>query len=146
MENPVIIQFDDDDNYFTVLELIGYNMGFTTAARAQNIEATRKIIAQIEKKEIKPDIAIISNYLGYNFEDGGKLAKKLREIVPDIKIVAYVTDPETTWGDQLALKSGRDQQSNLVHILEAMTGRTFVASNLPEGSEPKNENVVNADE
>ncbi len=132
MENPVILQFDDDDNYFTVVELIGYNMDFKIAARGQSIESTRKIISQIETKQLKPDIAIISNYLGNNFEDGGKLAKKLREIAPGIKIVAYVADPEINWGDYLAIKGSREQEKTLIAILEKITGKTFVISNVKE--------------
>ena len=134
MENPVIIQFDDDDNYFTVVEIMGYNMDFKVAACAQSIDATRKVISKIESKQLQPDIAIISNYLGYNFDDGSKLAKKLREIAPKIKIIAYVTDPETTWGDYVALKGAREQEKTLVAILEKITGKVFVTSNIKEGS------------
>ena len=133
MENPVILQFDDDDNYFTVVDLIGYNMDFKVTAHAQTIDATRKIIAQIESKQIKPDIAIISNFLGNNFDDGGKLAKKLREIAPKIKIIAYVTDLEIDWGDFIAQKGSREQEKTLIAILEKLTGKTFVISNIKEG-------------
>jgi hypothetical protein len=136
MENPVILQFDDDDNYFTVLEIIGYNMGFTVAACGQDIDSTRKIIAKIENKQLKPDIAIVSNYLGYNFEDGSKLVKKLREIAPNIKIIAYVTDAEVEWGDYIALKGSREQEKTLIAILEKLTGKTFVISNIKE-TEPE---------
>lgn len=131
-EDPCIIQFDDDDNYFTVTEIIFFNMGLAVAARGQDIAGTRKIISRIESKELKPDIAIISSYLGNNFEDGGKLAKKLREVVPGIKIIAYVTDPETNWGDYLAIKSGNDQTNSLIKIIEEVTGKKFNTSNIKD--------------
>lgn len=131
MENPIILQFDEDDSYLTVADIICFNLGLTIKATAQSIDATRQLIAQIEKKQLKPDIAIISDYLGYDFEDGVKLAKKLREIAPDIKIIAYVTDPETAWGDFLALK-GNEQENTLTKILAKLTGKTFIASNIKE--------------
>lgn len=131
-QNPCILQFDDDDNYFTVTEIIFFNMGLTMEARGQNITETRKIISDIEAKKMKPDIAIIANYLGNDFEDGRKLAKKLKEIAPAVKIIAYVTDSETDWGDYLAIKSGNDQNNSLIKILEELTGKHFETSNIKD--------------
>ena len=130
MDNPVIIQFDEDDSYFMVMDLICYNMGLKISAFASNIEETRKIIKKIESKEIVPQIAVLANYLGNDFFDGEKLTKKLKELVPDIKIIAFVTDPETTWGDYLAIKSGQDQSKSLVSVLETITNKKLIASNI----------------
>lgn len=130
--NPCILQFDDDDNYFTITEVIFFDMGLEMAARGQNIAETRKIIADIEAKKLKPDIAIVTDYLGNDFEDGRKLAKKLKEIAPEVKIIAYVVDPETDWGDYLAIKSGNDQNKSLIKVLEELTGKKFVTSNLKD--------------
>jgi len=130
-ENPIIIQFDEDDSYFMVLDLICYNMGIKVNAFASNIEETRKIIKDIETKKLQPQIAVIANYLGNDFFDGEKLSKKLKELVPDIKIIAFVTDKETTWGDYQAIKSGLDQSKSLLSILEGLTGKKFIDSNLP---------------
>ena len=111
-DNPCIIQFDDDDNYFAVTEIIFFNMGLTMTRRAQNINETRDIISEIETKKIKPDIAIVANYLGNNFEDGRKLTKKLKEICPNIMVIAYVVDKETDWGDYIVIKSSTDVKSS----------------------------------
>lgn len=131
-----ILQFDDDDNYFAVTEIIFFNMGLEMTARAQTIAETREIIAQIEAKKIKPDIAIVSNYLGNNFEDGRKLTKKLKEISPETKIIAYVVDSETDWGDHLAIKSSTDANKSLISILSELTGKQFISSNIKEADLP----------
>jgi hypothetical protein len=130
-QEPVILQFDDDENYFTVVDLICYNMGLSIKAHASNINDTRAIISRIEQKQLKPDIAIVSDYLGNNFEDGSKLAKKLKEIAPEIKVIAYVIDPEIAWGDFQALKASKDVSKNIIGKLQQLTGHTFKDSNLP---------------
>ena len=127
---PVIIQFDEDDSYYMVLEMICYNMELKVSAFANNIENTRKVIKDIESKKIQPTIAVIANYLGNDFFDGEKLCKKLKELVPDIKVIAFVTDKETTWGDYQAIKSGLDQSKSLLSILETLTGKKFVTTNV----------------
>jgi len=132
MQNPVIIQFDEDDSYFMVVEMICFNLGLELGPKAQSIDETRKIIRDIEDKKFIPNIAIIANYLGYDFSDGEKLAVKLKEIAPEIKIIAYSTDKETTWGDYLAVKSGLDQSKSLVQILCELTGKEFKTSNIKE--------------
>ena len=131
----MIIQFDDDENYFTVVDLICYDMGLSVKAHASNIADTRQIIARIEQKQILPDIAIVSDYLGNNFEDGSKLAKKLKEIAPGLKVIAYVIDPEIDWGDYRALKSSKDESKNLIGLLERLTGKKFKDSNIPDPEE-----------
>ena len=130
MNDPIILQFDDDDSYFTVAEIICFNMGLKITATARDIASTRNLIASIEAKKLNPNIAIISDYLGNNYDDGRKLAKKLREIAPELKIIAYVTDPDTDWGDFLAIKSGKDANTTLLRLLEELTGKKFVASNI----------------
>ena len=132
MQNPVILQFDEDDSYLMVVDIICFNLGLTLGPKATSIEESRKIVRDIENKVIKPDIAIIANYLGYDFTDGEKLAVKLREIAPGIKIIAYSTDAETSWGDYLAIKSGLDQSKSLVQILCEITGKEFKGSNIKE--------------
>lgn len=131
-ENLCILQFDDDDNYFAVTEIIFFNMGLEMTARAQTIAETRDLISKIEAKKLKPDIAIVANYLGNNFEDGRKLSKKLKEIVPEVKIIAYVVDSETEWGDYIAIKSGTDAKNSLITILSELTGKQFTSSNIKD--------------
>jgi len=132
MQNPVIIQFDEDDSYFMVVEMICFNMGLEMGPKASSIDESRKLVREIENKKLLPDIAIIASYLGYDFTDGEKLAIKLKEIAPNIKIIAYSTDPETSWGDYLAVKSGLDQSKSLVSILSELTGKTFKTSNIKD--------------
>ena len=127
---PVILQFDDDENFFTVTDLICFNMGLKLASTAKNIEQARGMIKQIESKQLNADIAIIANYLGNSFEDGSLLAKKLKLICPSIKIIAYVTDPETNWGDMVALKGSKNATQTLTMALSELTGKSFKLSNI----------------
>jgi len=126
---PVILVFDDDENYSTVLEMITYNMELEIAQYARTIKESRAVITNIENKKIKPDIAIVSPLLGNNFEDGSKLAKKLREILPNIKIIAYTVDKEIDWGDYLAIKGTQDLSQSIISVLEELTGKKFKDNN-----------------
>lgn len=132
MKDPVIIIFDEDDSYFMVVEMICFNLGLTLGERASNIDDARKIVRKIENKELKPDIAIIADYLGFAFDDGDKLAAKIKSISPETKIIAYSTDKETAWGHYLAVKSGLDQSKSLVTILCELTGKVFKTSNIKD--------------
>ena len=107
-------------------------MDLKLSASAKNIEQARGIIKKIETKELKPDIAIIANYLGNSFEDGSLLAKKLKLICPSIKIIAYVTDPETSWGDMVAIKGSKNATQTLTMALSELTGKSFKLSNIEE--------------
>jgi len=127
---PVIIQIDDDENYLTVGEIICFNMGLTIRVTARNVNEAKAIISQIEQKKLKPDIAIISSFIEVDIDDGMKLAKKLRELVPSIKIIAYTTDKDTTWGDALAEKTTRDSSKSLIAALEKFTNKPFNFNNI----------------
>jgi len=126
---PIILVFDDDENYSTVLEMVTYNMELEITEYARDIKESRNLIKKIESKSLKPDIAIISPLLGNNFEDGSKLAKKLREISPDIKIIAYTVDKEIEWGDYLAIKGTQDLSQSIISVLEEITKKKFKDTN-----------------
>jgi len=126
---PVIIQVDEDENYHTVADLICYNMGLSISAKGRSISEAKDIIASIEAKRLIPDIAIISSMLEFNLEDGMKLAKKLRELVPGIKIIAYTSDDEAKWGDILVKKTSKDNDETLIIALEKLTHQEFNFSN-----------------
>ena len=130
-KNPVIIQIDDDENYLTIGDLLCYNMGLSISARARTINEAKEILARIAAGRLKPDIAIICNMIEVDLNDGKKLAAKLREMVPGIKIIAYSLDKEDDWGDRLAVKTTKDSKESLISALEDLTGHSFKFSNLP---------------
>lgn len=130
--NPIILQFDEDDSFFTVSEIICFNMGLSIYKTANNIDKARQIVREIESKNIKPDIAIISEYLGNSFQDGELLAKKLKSILPEIKIIAYVTDKDINWGDLIAIKGSKTPSDTLTMALSELTGKTFTSSNIKD--------------
>lgn len=131
-ENPVIVQFDEDENYNTVLELICFGMGLKISAFGKTIAETRSILDRIQRKEIKPDIAIITSMLEVDLNDGRKLEKKLKELVPSIKTIAYSVDPEVDWGDFKAVKSAKDNTGSIIAVLEQLTGKKYKYNNLEE--------------
>ena len=130
-KDPVIIQIDDDENYLTIGELLCFNMGLSISAKAQTINEAKEILARISAKRLTPDIAIISSMIEIDMNDGKKLATKLRELVPGIKIIAYSMDKEDDWGDRIAVKTTKDSKDSLIAALEDLTGHTFKFSNLP---------------
>ena len=130
-KNPVIIQIDEDENYLTIGELLCYNMGLSISATATTINGAKEILARIQAGRLKPDIAIISSMIEVDMNDGKKLATKLRELVPGIKIIAYSLDKEDDWGDRIAIKTTKDSKESLISALEDLTGHSFKFSNLP---------------
>ncbi|KXK10128.1 MAG: hypothetical protein QY330_01125 [Candidatus Dojkabacteria bacterium] len=130
-KNPVIIQFDGEENYHTVVDLICYNMQLEIRRHISNVNQARTLFADIESGKLKPDIAIISSFLEKKHTDGSAVAKKLREVSPDTKIIAYTVIEDEDWHDELAVKSGRNPEKNLIEVLTRLTGKDFNFSNAP---------------
>ena len=65
-----------------------------------------------------------------SFNEGEKLAKKLREVVPGIKIIAYTEIDDEKFGDELAIKSGTNTEVTLISALNKLTKKNFKASNV----------------
>lgn len=127
-----IIQFDEDENYFTVAELICFNMGLEIAATAKTVAQSKKLFEEIQKGNLKPDIAIVNSFLERDHRDGSFVAKKLRELVPDIKIIGFTIIPDEDWADMLAIKSNKDNEKTLIKALAELTGKEFHFENSHE--------------
>jgi len=135
MENhTVIVQFDYDENYATVVDLICFNLGVDSGKYFRTIKDAHTYLTMIDKSKEFPDIAIITNYLGRSSIDGEEVAKKLKIISPDTTVIAYTEDDEADWGDHLALKSGDGEDKSLITLLEKLTKTTFNYDNSKEGS------------
>ena len=48
---PVIIQFDADENYHTVVEVVAYNMDLKITDHATNIKQSRKVLEKVQQKK-----------------------------------------------------------------------------------------------
>ncbi|MFQ5493637.1 MAG: hypothetical protein ACE5DX_05780 [Candidatus Dojkabacteria bacterium] len=129
MKKPVIIQFEADDNYVTVVDLIAFNMGLEINAVASSVKQAKALFEQIESGKLKPEIVIVSSFLQKNHLDGKQVAEKIRQLSPKAKIIAYSVIPDTDWGDYLAIKSGKDTNKTLVQILVDLTGNDFNMDN-----------------
>ncbi len=129
MKDPVIVQFDHDENYATVFDLICFNLGVDSGKYFKNIKEAKSYLDILQKEKDYPDIAVIASYLGRDINDGELLAKKIREISPKTKIIAYTEDDEAKWGDYIAMKSGDDKDGNMVEILSKLTGKEFKFDN-----------------
>ncbi len=132
IENPQIIQFDRDDQYLTIVDLVAFNMDLQIVERASSFASADKVFEKIQKKIINPNIAIVSSYLGESTTDGEKIAAKLRELVPGIYIIAYSIIDDITWGDRLVPKSPTETTMTIVKALEEVTGKTFKGSNVTD--------------
>ncbi|MEI7579072.1 MAG: hypothetical protein WCJ58_03455 [bacterium] len=127
--NPTIFQFDSDENYHTVADLICYNMDLEILEHVMTVEHARKITNSIRNKGLQPDIIIVSKLLDNDFNDGEKLAKFFRENSAQTKIIAYTIDKEVEWADYIALKTSKDVDKSLVSVLEQITGKKCKFSN-----------------
>ena len=124
-KDPVLVQFDFDENYATVVDLICYNLGINSGKYFNNNADAEKYLMIVNKDKDFPDIALISSYLGKTHEDGQILAKKLKEISPKTVVIAYTADDEAKWGDHLAIKSSDGQEHSLIAILSKLTDKEF---------------------
>ncbi|KXK26394.1 MAG: hypothetical protein TR69_WS6001000397 [candidate division WS6 bacterium OLB20] len=131
MDKPVIIQFDGDENYHTVVDLICFNMDLEVSRHANSIKSARRIFADIEDGKLKPTIAIVASFLERDHRDGSIVAKKLREIAPDIKIIGYTVIEDEDWYDELAVKSNRNPEKTVIDVLARLTRHSFKSSNVP---------------
>lgn len=131
-KNLQIIQFDPDDFYITMLDLILYNFDIELAGSAHNLETSKALVDKIQQKKLTPDIAIIEAHMGKSEYDGDKIAAKLRELVPDIKIIGFSTYETKEWADIQAIKTLKDPGESIIKTLEELTGQAFEVSNQDE--------------
>jgi hypothetical protein len=124
-QDKVLVQFDFDENYATVVDLICFNLGVDSGKYFRTLKDANAYLMIISRSKEFPDIAIISSYLGRSSSDGEELAKRLREVSPKTKIIAYTADDEAKWGDFLAIKSSDGQENSLIAILAKLTGKDF---------------------
>ncbi len=124
-KDQVLVQFDFDENYATVVDLICFNLGIDSGKYFRNNADAEKYLMIMSREKNYPDIALISSYLGKGSQDGRNLAEKLRQISPNTKIIAYTADDEADWGDYLAIKSSDGQEHSLIAILSKLTGKEF---------------------
>ena len=125
-----IIQFDPDDYYITVVDLILSVWGLKLCQYAKGYKSIAKIFENIKSKKLpKIDIAIIESYIGRSEKDGFNIATKLREIFPDIRIIGYSTMSTSEWADYEAIKGLKDSQKKITDILAKLTGNEYLLKN-----------------
>lgn len=121
-----IVQFETDDFYQNVLDLVLYNFDSEFIfLKVNNKEEAREMVKKIEKGEVKPDIAVVDTFIGINNDDGKKIAQKLREINPKVKIVGYSIMETSEWADTEIIKSHRDQTKTIVKAFEDLLDMEF---------------------
>lgn len=130
-----IIQFDPDDFYITLVDLLLDQWGIQHAGSAHNLHTSKEIVSKIESGELKPDIAIIEAHMGKSEYDGQKIAEKLRELVPGIQIVGFSTYETAQWADFEAIKTLKDSEATIIKILSKITGLEYEITNSPDPSD-----------
>lgn len=121
--------FEPDDHYILVANIILFNSGLEILHTAQNEIESRKLISQVEEGKIRPDIAIVSAFVEKHHTDGEKIAKRLKEISPKIKIIAYTILEDQEWADYTAIKSGKKPEQTLILALKDLLGKKFDLGN-----------------
>lgn len=106
-------------------------MDLEVSRHANSIKSARRIFADIEDGKLKPTIAIVASFLERDHRDGSIVAKKLREIAPDIKIIGYTVIEDEDWYDELAVKSNRNPEKTVIDVLARLTRHSFKSSNVP---------------
>lgn len=132
-----IIQFDGDPFYKINLELLLESIDQKLAAFASNANEANQVISRVTSGAIKPDVAIIDDYMGNSWQEGEKIAAKIRSISPNTKIIGYsiLRDEKPEWADAYAIKSGLDNQQTIVKKLIEVLGIKIELSNVVEGDE-----------
>ncbi|HEX9804790.1 MAG TPA: hypothetical protein VGA67_03845 [Candidatus Dojkabacteria bacterium] len=132
-----IIQFDSDDHYFTVIDLILSTWGMELAGKAFSPNSATRLFERIQKGEIKPDIAIVEADMGKSEEDGKKISAKLRDAAPGIKIIGFSVIENSEWSDYEAIKGLKDTNKVITDILSKVTGNEYKISNTEDGKVPE---------
>lgn len=135
-KQPTIIQFEPEEFYHAVVDQMLFGVGLEVGHWARTKAEAGKLVQQIERQEIKPDVAIIDTLLEKNHHEGRVIATKLKEILPQIKIIAYtivekepagedVTEDwtrEHDWADYVAIKSNRSPTQTIAKGLSDILG------------------------
>ncbi len=130
-----IIQFDPDDFYITLLDLILDHWGIKHTGSAHNLHTSKELVKQIETGHIKPNIAIIEAHMGKSEFDGQKIAERLRELVPGIQIIGFSTYETKQWADYEAIKTLKNSEASIIKTLSKLTGWEYEISNAPDPSD-----------
>lgn len=136
-KEKIIIQFDPDEHYFVVTDLILGSWGMELQGKAKDSHSSLMLVERIEKKELKPDVAIIEAYMGKSEEDGMKIAKRLRELNPEIVIIGFSTFETESWADIEAIKGLKDSTKRITDVLSGVTGNQYSISNAGEQNRDK---------
>ncbi len=115
-----IVMFEPEDFYISAADLILFNCGQKISAKATNRAQAQKIVSDIQTKKLKPDLAIIEAMIENTENEGEQVAKRLKELVPDIKIIAYTILEEQPWADYVAIKSQLDPSKTLIKGLNEL--------------------------
>lgn len=135
-EKKNIIQFEPEDFYHAVVDQMLFGVGLSVNHWARTKADAGKLVQQIEKGEIVPDVAIIDTMLEKNHHEGRVVAQKLREISPKTKLIAYtiveqeppsedITEDwkqDHDWADYVAVKSNRNPAQTIAKGLSQILG------------------------
>lgn len=130
-----IVQFDPDDFYITLVDLVIDKWGLKHGGGAHNLHTSEQLVEKIQRKEIIPDIAIVEAHMGKSEYDGQKIAEKLKELVPGIQIIGFSTYETAQWADVEAQKSLRDPEATIIRALSELTNLEYEISNVKDPSD-----------
>jgi len=114
--------FDNDRYYSQVVNMILMPAGLTVAAAALGRERAVDLIKAISAGKFVPDIAIIDSLIESNHEEGEKVAAKVKQFAPEVKIIAYTTlkDEPIAWADVIAIKGSKTTETSLIEAFKKL--------------------------
>lgn len=118
---PTIIQFDSEKYYISVVNLMLFNVDLEVQHTAIGKRQASELMGKIQRGEVVPTLAIIDTMVEDQHDEGEKIATRLKELAPKVKIIAYTILPEPiTWADEVAIKSQRDGNRTMVQALSKL--------------------------
>lgn len=126
-----VVQFDSEQYYLEVVNLMLFGTDIEVIGTAVGKQNAVGLLSKVKSGDLTPDLAIIDTELEMEHTEGEKVAGKLKEFTPNIKIIAYtiLKDEEFPWADYIAIKSNRDPARTIAKTLSEITGAEIAENN-----------------
>lgn len=117
-----IVMFDSDKYYAQVVNMILMPAELSIAAVALGRERAVDLIRAINTGKFVPDIALIDTLIESNHEEGEKVAAKVKEFAPNVKLIAYTTlkDEPIAWADAIAIKGSKSPEFSVIEAFKKL--------------------------
>jgi hypothetical protein len=115
----MIVQFDSELHYITAVDIILSSVGLKVSDYALGKGQAERLIQKLQAGKEVPELAIIDTLIDRHHQEGSHIAKLLKQLYPEIKIIAYtiLAEEKPDWADFHAVKSLRDPSKTIAKAL-----------------------------